>query len=66
MIAMSSINKVTHNFILSDLCHERQTNKPLLEVTEFEFNGALRRFYAEARNKSGAIRVQQVLTAWFS
>ena len=37
-----------------------------MEMTEFELKGALCRFYAKARNKSGQDYSQQVLTAWFS
>ena len=39
--------------MIADWCRERKIAKPLLQISELELNEALRRFYAEARNKNG-------------
>ena len=39
--------------MIVDWCRERKIAKPLLHMSELELNEALRRFYAEARNKNG-------------
>ena len=39
--------------MIVDWCRERKIAKPLLHMSELELNEALRRFYAETRNKNG-------------